>query len=49
MTAIDFQVGPTINSQQGDIYPVMKLLPFPAKKTVAARYSSGVEIRPNGL
>jgi hypothetical protein len=32
-----------------EYYPVMKLLPLPAKKTVAARYSSGTESLPNGL
>jgi hypothetical protein len=39
----------SVTWKKEDVYPVIKLLPLPAKKTVAARYSSGIEIRPNGL
>jgi len=34
---------------RGKKYPVIKLLPLPARNTVAARYSSGTESLPRGL
>jgi len=49
MTSIDSQVGAKVNGRCEDVYPVIKLLPLPAKKTVAAQYSSGFDSLPKGL
>jgi len=49
VTSIDSQVGTKVSWRGEDVYPVMKLLPLPARKTVAARYSSGFDSLPKGL
>ena len=49
VSPIDSQIRSGISVVAETGYPVMKELPLPIKKTVAARYSSGVDNLPNGL